>query len=251
MTQEIQRTPARELTAEEQQARAELCFKLDQDVRAAIRRGHAVGWELAQALYEFSEQAAWRPLGFGSLGDWLGDPEVGLPRSTFFHLVRMYRTLVVVRQLAVPPAELLALEPSKLDVVLPAIESSKVTLDEALGDVAALSRSDLREKYMGPKAEPRADPPEDDPPEATGALATDAEPILASDLPSPGKGATQAEDAPRVDAYGEDAAAELEAWVQVQTAIASGQPFPRIKVEALTLLVYLYGPRPEGGDDAS
>jgi hypothetical protein len=157
---------------------------------------------------------------------------------------------VVVRQLAVPPAELLALEPSKLDVVLPAIESSKVTLDEALGDVAALSRSDLREKYMGPKAEPRTDPPEDDPPEATGALATDAEPILASDLDAPPEGATEPEDEPEQDDRDPDSIeddAEAEAWEQVMTGILSEQPFPRIKREALVTLAHIYGPKEAGG----
>src|SRR3954452_10219780 len=110
---------SRELTPEEQQQRAEVCYAIDERVNVALGAGREALWQTAEALYEFDCAAAHTALGYDTLGDWLGDPDIGMTRSTYYRLVKAWRALVVERELDTD--ELVGLDVSKVDVVLPAI----------------------------------------------------------------------------------------------------------------------------------
>jgi hypothetical protein len=137
---------ARELSADEAEARGELCFQLDQQIKQGIAKGREAMWEVAKAAHEFDEQSGWTALGYDQVGEWLADPEVSMSRRTFFRLVSTYRELVVLRK--IKPAQLKELDTSKVDIVLPAVKSGRATLTDALEDVKGLGASDLREKYI-------------------------------------------------------------------------------------------------------
>jgi hypothetical protein len=189
-----------ELSAEEQQVRAEVCFGLHQRIKVAKRKGQEAMWEMAEALHEFDEQNGWTALGgYEKLSDWLADPEVSMTRSTYYRLVSSYRELAVVRK--VKPDRLADLDVSKVDIVLPSIKSGTVTLEKALNDVEGMGARDLREEYIkrpDPKdstitaedareagAIPTPDTPTDG---ATNPI--DEEPVRASDLAHNGTNGT-------------------------------------------------------------
>jgi hypothetical protein len=137
---------ARELTAEEADARAKAMFALVEDIKAGLRAGREAMWVVAKGLHEFDEQSGWTALGYEKLGEWLADPDIGMTRSTFYRLVQVYRELVVRRQ--VSTEHLATLDVSKVQIVLPSVKSGTASLDDALDDVQALGAKDLREKYM-------------------------------------------------------------------------------------------------------
>jgi hypothetical protein len=66
-------------------------------------------------------------------------------REAWVDLARDLYELVVLRD--VEPDRLRALEPSKVQWVLPAISRKAVSVDRALADAEVLSRNDLRERY--------------------------------------------------------------------------------------------------------
>lgn len=144
---------ARELSAEEIQARRDECYALEQVIKGSIQLGRQAMWDLAKALYEFNEANGWTALGYSSQGEWLAQPEVDMTKRTFHRYVRAYTETVVRREIPMETME--TLDQSKIDIVLPAIESAKVTVDEAFEDVRSLGARDLREKYIGPQAPPK------------------------------------------------------------------------------------------------
>ena len=149
---------ARELTREEQEARVAECAALDATVRASIRGGREAMWAMARAAYEFNEQMAWTALGFDTLTDYLGQPEIEMSYSTFRRLARVWREVVVLRGTDLPTLE--GLDPSKVDIVLPAIKQGRGQLHDVLRDVEALGARELRDRYAATEAP--APEPEDD-----------------------------------------------------------------------------------------
>lgn len=142
--------PAQELSPEETQAAAEAAYVLQERVKEGMAAGRQALWVLASALYEFEETAGWLALGFEKKTDWLADADIQLTRRTYNRLVHAWRTLVVQRQLT--PADLAGLDVSKVEIVLPRVETGEVKLDVALDDVKSLGARDLREAYMKPRA---------------------------------------------------------------------------------------------------
>lgn len=140
---------ARQLTPEEAEKRSEHLYEVHQRIKASLRAGRSAAWALAEALYEFDEENGWTALGYDSLKDYLADAEVAIGRSFYFAAVSRWRKLVVLRQIGSDRLD--QLDPSKVDIVLPAIEAATVKLDDALDDVEALGKRDLREKYLGRK----------------------------------------------------------------------------------------------------
>lgn len=102
---------------------------------------------LAGQFYDFFEGKMWTDLGCETFNEWLGQPQIELGRTQVYGLIEAYREFVIERD--VDPAELGGFDHSKLTVVLPAVRSGEVTLEEALSDCESLSRSDLRAKYQG------------------------------------------------------------------------------------------------------
>jgi hypothetical protein len=169
----VQAPVARELTAEEQQERAQFCFQIEQRIMKAIEVGRGALWELTASLYEFHLQNGWTALGHESMNEWLAQPEIAMTKTMYMRLVRRYRELVVNRNLPVfridpdvdreddedldelaaeePVIVLSELDPSKLDIVMPAIEEGTKKLDQILDDVKTLGARDLRETYFAPK----------------------------------------------------------------------------------------------------
>lgn len=118
----------------------------------AQRAGQLSTWvPLACALHRFHATQAWTMVACESFNEWLGQPEVWISRAEAYGLIGVWRELVVERD--VNPDDLTVLDPSKVQAVVPAIRRRDVTVDEALADCAALSRSDLREKYARSAAE--------------------------------------------------------------------------------------------------
>lgn len=103
---------------------------------------------LAVALFAFHEGKGWEALGLSSFGEWIGQPEIGLSRSSVYGLIDIYRTVCVDRGHDLASLEML--DPSKVAVTLRAIKAGQVDVDQALADALSLSRSDLKEKYASP-----------------------------------------------------------------------------------------------------
>jgi hypothetical protein len=171
----------------EVQDRAEHAYALDQRIKESLRAGRESLWDVAAAAHEFDDQAAWSALGYETIGDWLADPEVSMTRGTFYRIVRVYRELVVRRQL--PVADLKELEVSKVDIVLGKVKSGEKSLDTALNDVKTLGARDLRDTYYD-----RRDPKDDsgveeddliftpDAPDDGGVDGADEEPVIAAEV---------------------------------------------------------------------
>ncbi|HTE63661.1 MAG TPA: hypothetical protein VK631_25110 [Solirubrobacteraceae bacterium] len=102
---------------------------------------------LAGRLHAFHTERAWEALGVESFTTWLGGPEVGLKRSQAYLLIDAWQHVVVDG--GADPARLAAADVSKVAVVLPALKRGEVTVDDALADCEALSRSDLSDRYRG------------------------------------------------------------------------------------------------------
>lgn len=136
---------ARDLSPEEARALHRAAFDCELEIRAAITKLHEDTWGLAERLYRFHEERFWEVLGYGTLNEFLAQPEIGLRRSWYFVLVKAWRDLVVTRR--VQPAGLSGIEPSKVAEVLPAIMRGDARPDDALSDAKVLGKRDLREKY--------------------------------------------------------------------------------------------------------
>lgn len=133
------------ITEKERQEITNLAFDLERKIKAAAAKVHESWWDLSQALYEFHDRGYWSALGYESLDEFLAQPELGISRSQFFQMTKLWRDLVVVKQL--PAENLKALEPSKVREVAPSIMRGEVKVEDALDDAASLSFRDVKEKY--------------------------------------------------------------------------------------------------------
>ncbi|RPH33500.1 MAG: hypothetical protein EHM90_06335, partial [Chloroflexi bacterium] len=139
------RAKHKELTKKEAQAITDRAFDLERKIKNAAAHFHKGWWELAKNLYEFHEEGSWRAIGYDTLEEFLAQPEVGISRTHFFRMTKMWRDLVVVKKLK--PADLSEIEPSKVREVVPAIMRGEVKPADALDDARGLSYSDVRIKY--------------------------------------------------------------------------------------------------------
>lgn len=120
-------------------------FDLEQQIKRAAVAGHVAWWELSRLLYEFHEGGHWRPLGYETLTEFLAQPDLGISRTQFFRMTKLWRDLAVER--GVPARVLTSVEPSKVREVAPAIVAGDVTVEDAISDAQALGYRDLRDKY--------------------------------------------------------------------------------------------------------
>jgi hypothetical protein len=150
---------ARELTPAEWEQGAQDAFAIEERIKTAMNDGREALWRMMEALYEFDEESAWRFLGFESLSEWLAQPEIGMTRTTYYRYVRTWRELAVIRKVSVPA--LAQVDPTKVDIVMPAVKAGRYNLNQAFADVQELGWRDLREKYV-PKPAVVADPAEPD-----------------------------------------------------------------------------------------
>lgn len=177
---------ARELTPQEQEAEARLCYGIHNNVVAALREGRASLWKLAEHLADFDEHAGWSRLGYDTKTAWLADPDVGLTQRTYRRLIRAWR--VLHGRFGLDRPTLASLELSKVDIVLPAIEKGSRSLQDAIDDVQTLGARDLRETYWGTEETPATSTgdttnqggtePAPDPPDGSGPVrASDGAPV--------------------------------------------------------------------------
>jgi hypothetical protein len=169
-----------ELSPEEQQKRAERCYALQETVKAGLVAGRTALWQMARALHEFDQEQGWLALGYDALGDWLADPDIGISKSAYYRLTKNWRGLAVKRR--VPEDQILELEPSKVDIVLPRVESGEITLERALKDVRALGYRDLRDQYIGRRNESSG---AQTPGDVIDAVAIDPDPDPQAEAPEP------------------------------------------------------------------
>ena len=142
--------PPRDLTPQEAEDRAKAMFALHQQIVDDIRRGREAMWDLAQHTTEFCDEAGWSALGYDKIGDWLADPEIGMARSTLQRLRQVYSEYRLRR---VPEAKMREIDVTKAQIVLPAIRSHQVKLEDAFEDAKELGWRDLRIKYLNSQEE--------------------------------------------------------------------------------------------------
>jgi hypothetical protein len=156
----------RELTPEEIDERREACYELEVSIKDAIGRGRAAMWDLAKSLYSFNEEHGWSALGYDTQGEWLAQPEIGMSKRQYHRMVRIWKETVITR--SIPEADVIEIEPSKLEIVLPAIEANRTSVVEALEDARSMGVRDLRETYIGPQGTPTPIRDDEDDEDASG-----------------------------------------------------------------------------------
>lgn len=132
----------------EQGEHAHELAQLIQEVLDAERTSWVV---LAGRLYSFHREEAWRVLGTDSFTEWLGTPEISMGRSRAYLLVGVWQTFIV--EAGMPVTALRGLELSKFTHVVGPVARGQLVPEDALADVAALSRADLRAKYVSTDVE--------------------------------------------------------------------------------------------------
>lgn len=131
-----------------EQSRADRALEIEGKVKEGIQAARTVWVALAAFLSEFHEQKLWIDRGHDTFDSWLADPEVDLGRSMAYALIQNYRFFSTYEIYAdLDLQDLANYEPTKLQVVIPALKSGAVDIEAALADVETLSRSDLKEKY--------------------------------------------------------------------------------------------------------
>lgn len=169
---------ARELTDEERAERALEASKIEAKIKENIGATREALWDLCANLYEFDQKSGWTALGYDTQQEWLAQPEIGLKRADYFRMVRRHRELVVFRD--IPIARLASIDPSKVDIVMPAIESNKGNVAEILDNASSMGARDLREMYAGVTPPPKPPPKEDEEPDKE--VTVDGKAVKASDL---------------------------------------------------------------------
>jgi hypothetical protein len=138
--------PARAPTETEIEVDREWALGAHSQLVHGIRSIRVSLWEVAKLLHDWDLRRGWLKTGnYESLGEWLGDPTVGMSKTTYYRLLNGYRVLVIDKH--VPEAVAFELETSKVDVVLKAIKDNLIEVGDAVSDVQVLSKSDLIQKY--------------------------------------------------------------------------------------------------------
>ena len=124
---------------------AATAYRAEQRIKGLIRVMNAAWTELAESLYQFSQQELWRDLGYNTFGEWCATPEIGIGRRQAYYYLEIWRELIVNRD--VDPGDLKRADQTKWTEVLPAVRRGNVTVEEAISDAESLPREDLRLKY--------------------------------------------------------------------------------------------------------
>lgn len=155
MTYTFDPVQAREPTPEEWAEQVKEAQAAHKQLIAAVLIGRAAMWALAEASWRLNEDRGWVKLGYDTKGEYLAQPEINMSRATFDLYVRAWGGTVEQRQ--IPLEDLQELDVTKVDIVLPQVTRSKVSIEDALSDAKVLGSHDLREKYQGIPSP--ADPP--------------------------------------------------------------------------------------------
>jgi hypothetical protein len=242
-TTEIVATAEQRIEREGEEAHA-----IHTQIVAALRDGRAAVRRLAEAFYEQHQIKGWHALGYESLGEYLGSPEIAYGKSAYFTLVNQHEFLIVQRKVDRERVE--ELEYAKVDVVMPALKAGAANLEDALNDVEALSKSDLIEKYRS-KSVPE-DTNGDDDPIVDDSVRTESEDTIEDDdgaghiLPDtdgPVRGDEVVVPARPPGRYviqiDKDAWTKLKAlpWAELEESLAGGAAYPRVDRVVLAAFV--------------
>jgi hypothetical protein len=156
---------ARDPTPEEWAAEVQEAQEAHMQLVAAVLVGRAAMWAEAEACWRLNECRGWLKLGYDTKNEYLAQPEIYMSQWTFNQNVRAWGGTVELRE--IPLEDLREIDVTKVDIVLPEVTRSKVSIEDALADAKELGAHDLRKKYRG--IESPADPPppgeDDDGPE--------------------------------------------------------------------------------------
>jgi hypothetical protein len=117
----------------------------EHEVKAGLKEVRGGLWRAAKALYAFNEEVGWQALGYDTLGEWLGNPDVTLARSTYYRLLSAWHEFHVLRK--IDEDTLKTLDLTKAAISLPALKRGEATVEEVMADVEALGARDMRVKY--------------------------------------------------------------------------------------------------------
>ena len=109
-----------------------------EEIHAAIYNVRANFLVLGKLLKENRDDALWK-LEYDSFEALLGDPQIGLKRSTAYGLIQIVE--LYLDKLGIPPERILSIGNSKLLAIAPVVESDK---EGWLAQAEALSKSDLK-----------------------------------------------------------------------------------------------------------
>lgn len=116
---------------------------------------------IASRLYHIQKDRIYNDLGYSSLNELLGDPEISMSQSEARDLISIHKTFAV--DLKIEPKELSMAGIRKLKMILPVVESDP---DHWLSMAKTLSRSDLQEEVnaaVGTRAKPKKKSPPSSP----------------------------------------------------------------------------------------
>lgn len=117
----------------------------EQEIKAGLKEVRGGLWRAAKALYAFNEESGWQALGYETLGEWLGDPDVTMTRATFYRMLSAWQEFHIHRH--VDESKLRTLDLTKAAIALPALKRGETTVEDVLGDTEALGARDMRLKY--------------------------------------------------------------------------------------------------------
>lgn len=143
--------------------------KLSDMLKTRVLKFNASAWDVAEVLYRFKIIKGWERLGYDTLAEYLADPDIGITKTVFFRRVQMWEGLVETKKM--PLSELKKIEPSKAEIVTPAIMSGKVEAAKAIADAQSLSYRDVLEAYKPENIERHGQQPDGSTP-----LAAETEP---------------------------------------------------------------------------
>lgn len=125
--------------------RGERAQVLERQVVAGCRAIRGAWMQLAALLHEMNAGQHYQLLGYDTFKSWLGSPEVSLSPSHAYALIGIHAEFVIEGGLGAE--DIGSIEATKLAETLPALRSGVIDMQTAIDDAAALSKSDLREKY--------------------------------------------------------------------------------------------------------
>ena len=104
-----------------------------------------LGLEMGKELHIFQREEQYKELGYYSFNSFLADPDVSIKRRTAYRLMRNYRKYIL--ELSVPTSALVPIGTSKLDAMVPYVDTENI--DEILNKGATLTLGNLKTELTG------------------------------------------------------------------------------------------------------
>jgi len=124
-------------------------FQLDLLIRQMKAKAEQLYLDMGASLYIMDKDRLYLQLGYETFRAYLANPEISLPKTTAYRMIRNYETYIL--QLGVPTLGLLKVGETKLEIMRPYIDEGNK--DELISIGQSLSISDLidelSERYNG------------------------------------------------------------------------------------------------------